>query len=92
MLSPLQIKTGIRVARPAADVFEAIVDPLKMGNYFISKGSGRMDEGTTIEWSFPEMEAGFPVTIKKVHKNKLVSFTWSNMDGTATVVEISLQR
>lgn len=89
--SPLQIKTGLRVAKPPADVFEAIIDPQKMCNYFISKGSGRMEEGATVEWGFPEMEATFPVTVLEVEKNKRVSFTWSDIDGAPTLVEIRLQ-
>ncbi len=38
-----EIKTKIQIQKPAAEVFEAIVDPEKMSNYFISKGSGRME-------------------------------------------------
>ena len=43
----LSIKTKIQVLKPDADVFEAIIDPKKMSNYFISSGSGRMEEGKT---------------------------------------------
>ena len=37
--TPLQIKTGLRIAKPAPVVFDAIVDPEQMKNYFISKSS-----------------------------------------------------
>jgi uncharacterized protein YndB with AHSA1/START domain len=49
----LEIKTKIQIQKPAAEVFEAIVDPAKMSNYFISKGSGRMDRENVIMWRFP---------------------------------------
>jgi len=42
--STLEIKAAIQILKPAHEVFEAIVDPSKMSNYFISKGSGRMEE------------------------------------------------
>ncbi len=90
-LSPLQIKTALRVAKPASEVFEAIVDPQKMANYFIAKGSGRMEEGKTVEWSFPEMEGAFPVTVKKVEQNKQIVFTWNDAAGAETTVTITLQ-
>ncbi len=41
----LEIKTSIQVSKPADEVFEAIVNPQKMSNYFISQGSGIMEEG-----------------------------------------------
>ena len=33
----LEIKTGIQIAKPLNEVFEAIVNPDVMTNYFISK-------------------------------------------------------
>ena len=41
----LTIETKLQILKPAAKVFDAIVDPAKMSNYFISQGSGRMEEG-----------------------------------------------
>jgi uncharacterized protein YndB with AHSA1/START domain len=90
-LSPLQIKTALRVAKPVKEVFEAIVDPQKMANYFIARGSGRMEEGKTVEWSFPEMEGAFPVNIKKLVQDQQVIFTWNDADGSETTVTITLQ-
>jgi len=37
----LEAKIDIAIARPAKDVFEAIVDPTKKSRYFISRASGR---------------------------------------------------
>jgi uncharacterized protein YndB with AHSA1/START domain len=44
----LEIKTALQILKPVSDVFEAIVDPGKMANYFISRGSGRMEDGKQI--------------------------------------------
>lgn len=90
-LSPLQIKTALRVAKPAPVVFEAIVDPAQMTNYFIASGSSRMEEGQTVQWSFPEMEGSFPVQVKKVVVNREVVFTWNDTDRSETTVTITLQ-
>lgn len=46
--STLEIKAAIQIQKPLHEVFEAIVDPEKMSNYFISKASGRMEEGKQI--------------------------------------------
>jgi uncharacterized protein YndB with AHSA1/START domain len=44
----IQVKTQLSIAKPAHEVFEAIVDPRKMSQYFISSGSGRMESGQTV--------------------------------------------
>jgi hypothetical protein len=46
----LEIKTAIQILKPVNEVSEAIVDPIKMSNYFILKSSGRMDTGKQIIW------------------------------------------
>jgi uncharacterized protein YndB with AHSA1/START domain len=90
-LSPLQIRTALRVAKPAQDVFEAIVDPIQMANYFIASGNHRMEEGQTVQWSFPEMEGSFPVQVKKIVADREVVFNWNDIDGSETIVTITLQ-
>jgi uncharacterized protein YndB with AHSA1/START domain len=89
----LEIKAGLQVLKPVHEVFEAIVDPDKMKNYFISKSSGYMKERETVNWSFPEMDFEFPVAIGKIEKDKYISFTWDGaMDGEQTLVEINLKQ
>lgn len=88
---PLEIKAALQILKPAGEVFEAIVDPVKMSNYFISKGSGRMEEGKQIMWRFPEFDMEFPVRIGKLEKNKYISFYW-DMDGLELYVEMTLTK
>jgi uncharacterized protein YndB with AHSA1/START domain len=85
----LEIKAALQVSKPVNEVFEAIVDPVKMSNYFISKGSGRLEEGKQIMWSFPEFDMEFPIRVDKIENNKFISFFWE-MDGIELAVEITL--
>jgi uncharacterized protein YndB with AHSA1/START domain len=85
----LEIKTALQILRPAHDVFEAIVDPIKMSNYFISKGSGRMEEGREIIWKFPEFDFEFPVRVGKIEKDRYISYFW-DLDDTELLVEMTL--
>lgn len=85
----LEIKAGIQIQKPVGEVFEAIVDPAKMSNYFISHGSHRMETGKTVMWRFPEFDAEYPVRIKDVRKDESVSFYWDNGD-MEMLVEITL--
>jgi uncharacterized protein YndB with AHSA1/START domain len=85
----LEIKTAIQILKPVEEVFEAIVNPTKMSNYFISKSSGRMEEGVQLKWQFPEFDMEFPIRVGKVEKDKYISYYWE-VDGIDLLVEIKL--
>ena len=85
----LEIKTAIQILKPVDEVFEAIVNPTKMSNYFISKSSGRMEEGVQLKWQFPEFDMEFPIRVGKVEKDKYISYYWE-VDGIDLLVEIKL--
>jgi len=85
----LEIKAAIQILKPLNEVFEAIVDPVKMTNYFISKSSGKMEEGKIIKWQFPEFEGDSPIRVGKIERNKYISFYW-DMDGIELFVEMTL--
>ncbi len=86
----LEIKTAIQILKPIHEVFEAIVDPAKMSNYFISRSSGRMEEGKNLIWGFPEFEMDVPVKIGKIEKDKHISYYW-DVDKEPLLVEMALE-
>jgi uncharacterized protein YndB with AHSA1/START domain len=86
----LSIKTKIQILKPVSVVFEAIVEPAEMSNYFIFKGSLRMETGAEPFWHFPEFEEGFTVRVKEVKLDSYVAFYWDTEVGE-TLVEINLQ-
>ncbi len=85
----LTVKAAIQILKPVNDVFEAIVDPALMSGYFISKGSGRMEEGRKIIWKFSEFEPEFPITVGRIEKDKYISYTWE-VEGADLMVEMTL--
>lgn len=85
----LIIETAIGINKTPHEVFEAIADPAKMSNYFISRGSGRLEEGKVIIWRFPEFDLEFPVKVDRVKKDRYVSFRWES-DGIDLLVEMTL--
>lgn len=89
-IQKLEIKAAIQILKPISEVFEAIVDPAGMTNYFISKSTGRMEEGKTLMWSFPEFEGEFPIKVGKVENDKYVSYYWGEGDKEL-LVEITLE-
>jgi uncharacterized protein YndB with AHSA1/START domain len=85
----LEIKVALQILKPVNEVFEAIIDPAQMSNYFISKGSGKLEEGKQIIWQFPEFDMSFPIRVGKIEENKYISFYWE-MDSIELFVEMTL--
>jgi uncharacterized protein YndB with AHSA1/START domain len=89
MINPLLIETKIQISAPPGVVFEAIVDPAKMSNYFISQSNGRMEEGKTLCWRFPEFDMEFPIHVGKILKDSYISYFWT-IDNEELLVEMTL--
>lgn len=85
----LEINVALQVLKPVSRVFEAIVDPAEMSNYFISRSSGRMIEGEELRWGFPEFEEEFPIRVGKIEQDEYISYYWDT-DGKELLVEIEL--
>ena len=79
----------MQIGKPAQEVYEAIIDPAKMSNYFISGSSGRMEEGKTLQWRFPEFDMEFPILVGKLIRDEYISYYWT-VDGEELFVEMRL--
>lgn len=85
----LEIKAALQIQKPISEVFNAIIDPAKMSNYFISQSTGKMEEGKNLVWKFPEFEIEVPVRVGKIEKDKYISYYWEN-NKLEMLVEINL--
>jgi len=85
----LEINVAMQISKPVNEVFEAIVNPEKMTNYFISESTGIMEEGKNLIWKFPEFDFECPVRVDKIEKDKFISYYWEN-SGKELLVEITL--
>lgn len=88
-MEELQIRVAIQIPKPADKIFEAIIDPEHMSNYFISKSSGKMKEGEKIMWKFHEFPEEFPIYVEKMERNRYISYRWE-IDGEMLLVEMTL--
>lgn len=92
MPNQLEAKAALKILKPAREVYEAIIDPAKMSQYFIASSTGRMTEGSTLTWKFPEFDMKFPVQILKTDPEQVISFSWGSPDGSSTTVDIRLEK
>ena len=84
----LETNATIQIQKPIEDVFEGIVNPEKMTQYFISESSGRLETGKEVVWKFPEFEDKFSVKDIKIDNNSAISFVWD----PETIVKITLEK
>ncbi len=87
----LTINVAMQIQKPIHEVFEAIVNPEKMTNYFISESTGKMEEGKNLIWKFPEFDFECPVRVSKIEKDQYISYYWEN-SGKELLVEITLSK
>ncbi|KIX20224.1 ATPase [Flavobacterium sp. 316] len=85
----LEIEAAIQIQKPINEVFDAIINPDKMSNYFISESTGKMESGKTLIWKFPEFDVECPIRIDKIQQNKYISYYWT-ISEKELLVEITL--
>ncbi|NOU96984.1 hypothetical protein GC093_27715 [Paenibacillus sp. LMG 31456] len=85
-----QVITKFIMLVPANEVFEAIVDPEKMSNYWFSSGTGRVEQGKMITWRYDEYNAEVVINVLEVEENKKIIFSWGGY-GQETIVTILLK-
>jgi uncharacterized protein YndB with AHSA1/START domain len=78
----LKFTVSSRVARPVAEVFEAVADPATLSEYFTTAGAkGRLETGATVMWEFADFPGAFPVKVIEVVPNEKIVFQWEAGDG-----------
>lgn len=78
----LRFDVYARIARPVAEVFEAVTDPQQLSAYFTTGGaSAALREGTTVLWKFGDHPGEFPVRVTKLVPNERIEFDWEAEEG-----------
>lgn len=106
---PSQSKTTyqvqLKILKPIAEVFDAVVDPQQLSGYFVQSASGPLVQGATVKWGFAEVPGElFDIQVREVVENDRIAFEWpaapdggpirvemsfKPLEGNATMVQIS---
>jgi uncharacterized protein YndB with AHSA1/START domain len=81
--------TKMKIVNPVNEVFEAFVDPLKIGNFWFSSSSEKWEQGKIITLKYDEYDAQVVIEILEMEENKKIVFRWGN-DGNGRIVTITL--
>lgn len=82
--------TKLKILKPANEVFEAFVDPEKIGNFWFSSSSERWEAGKTITIRYDEYNAQLDIEVLEIETNKKIVYRWG-ANGEGNVVTINLK-
>ena len=89
----LRFDVYAKIARPLAQVFEAVADPRQLSAYFTTGGaSGPLTEGSTVVWKFSDAPGDYPLKVTKLVRNERIEFGWeTNSGGYDTQVVVTFE-
>ncbi|MDJ1159883.1 SRPBCC family protein [Chelatococcus sp. SYSU_G07232] len=80
----LKFTVGGRIAKPVSEVFEAVVDPDRLSQYFTTGGAkGRLETGAVVTRDFHDFPGAFPVHVVEVEKDRRIVLQWDAGEGAA---------
>lgn len=85
-----QVTTKMKINMPPGQVFEAIVDPEKIGGFWFSSSSERWEQGKTVTLRYDEYNAEGAINVLEVEENKRIVFSWGAEHDQGTIVTITL--
>jgi uncharacterized protein YndB with AHSA1/START domain len=79
-------KPGMLIRRPAADVFNAFVDPSVTTKFWFTKSTGPLTPGARVQWGWDMYGVSSDVVVKAVEPDKRILIEWTG-NGVTTLVE-----
>ena len=71
------------IRRPAAEVFQAFVDPAVTTRFWFSRGSGRLAAGKRVRWEWEMYGASTEVEVREIEENRRILVDWDLTSPTA---------
>lgn len=83
-----KFQVSLKIRKPVAEVFEAVVDPTSLSNFFVSRASGRLAQGAAVQWEFAEAPGVVEVVVGEVVQNQKITLRWAGGRSYDTAVEM----
>lgn len=85
LTKPPVAKAQMLIRRPAAEVFEAFIDPEITRRFWFTKSTGRLEPGKHITWTWEMYDVSTEVKVKEIEPNKRIVVEWGNYEEMTTV-------
>jgi uncharacterized protein YndB with AHSA1/START domain len=73
------------IRKPAAEVFEAFVDPAITSKFWFTKGSGRLEPGAHVQWEWEMYNVSAEVDVKEVVPHERIRVEWADVGGPTAI-------
>lgn len=80
-----QLTTKFKILKPGKEVFEAIVDPKKIGNFWFTSSSERWEEGKKVTLTYAEYEAELVINVLEVKDHEKIVYSWGEGEDETRV-------
>ena len=81
----IQAKAEMLIRRPAAEVFEAFVNPEITTKFWFTKSTGRLEVGRRLRWEWEMHGVSSNVSVKAVEQDRRILIEWDGYSGKETV-------
>lgn len=71
------VRAEMLIRRPAADVFEAFVDPAITARFWFTKSSGKLEPGKRVRWDWEMYGVHDEIEVKAIEPNERIVWEWS---------------
>jgi uncharacterized protein YndB with AHSA1/START domain len=82
---PPVASAAMLIRKPIAEVFEAIINPDITTKFWFTQGSGRLEAGTQVAWTWEMYGFSINVDVKTVERNSRILIEWPGQGGQTTV-------
>src|SRR6185312_558402 len=70
-------KAAMLIRKPAAEVFEAFIDPAITSRFWFTKGSARLEAGKSVRWDWEMYGLSMQADVLAVEKDRRILVGWS---------------
>ena len=74
--TPPLMKTGMLIRKPVQEVFEAFIDPEVTTKFWFTRSSGRLAQGSQVQWDWEMYGISIPVTVKEFDPERRLLIDW----------------
>lgn len=88
----LKFTVAGRISKPVAQVFDAVVEPDRLTQYFTTGGAkGRLMPGAEVIWDFHDFPGAFPVLVQEVVPNQKIVLQWEADQKASTWTTVTME-
>jgi uncharacterized protein YndB with AHSA1/START domain len=73
------------IRKPAADVFNAFIDPAITSKFWFTGGDRKLEAGKQVHWEWKMYGFTIPVDVKAIEPNKRIEIEWPGYSGQTKV-------